>query len=104
MEMCFVLTRVMTSRDASYVLWASLSHTAASMREVQLDVVWERVYPRQWALKGSSSNPKQTVLLYAMRRRVEIVWACPFVPLQGSQPNVVLAMQQQSDLDFVGPI
>ena len=68
MEMCFVLTRVMASRDESYVLWASLSHTAASMREVQPDVVRERVYPRQWALKGSTSNPKLTVFLYAMRR------------------------------------
>ena len=68
MELCYVLTLGMASRDASYVLWASLSHTAASMREVQFDVVRERVYPRQWALKGSTSNPKLTLFLYAMRR------------------------------------
>jgi hypothetical protein len=63
MELCFVLTRGMASRDASYVLWASLSHTAASTREVQPDVVTERVHPRQSALQDSTSNPRLTVFL-----------------------------------------
>lgn len=82
----------MASHVARCWLWAGPSHTAASTREVQLDVARERVHPRQSALKGSTSNPKMTVFLYAMRRASGdyVTVYVHYFQLRGLQQNMLL--------------
>jgi hypothetical protein len=82
-ELCFVLTRVMTPRDASYVLWASLSHTAASMREVQLDVVRAGEFiPAIEPSRAVLRIPDWPCFSTQCVARVTIVWVYPFVSVK----------------------